>query len=139
MAEFSIESNGRIEKTAIYYNGEQLRGVQEIVLNLDENGAFDAVLQYMGSDKTVHTKQVFTDYLDDVQTMEASFSEEEAQSLRLLSVHSDGAIEGSSVFINNEEQNGIVRLYVHIKINEEFKAEITFREEDGTLTTEGVF
>ncbi|MDZ4745036.1 MAG: hypothetical protein SGJ05_03425 [bacterium] len=139
MAEFSIESNGRIEKTAIYYNGEQLKGVQEIVLNLDENGTFDAVLQYMGSDKTVHTKQVFSEYLDDVQVMEPSFSEEEAQSLKLLSVHSDGNIEGSSVFINNEEQNGIVRLYVHIKVNEEFKAEITFREEDGTLTTEGVF
>jgi len=139
MAEFSIESNGRIEKTAIYYNGEQLRGVQEIVLSLDETGVFDAVLQYMGSDKTLHTKQVFTEFLDDMQTMEPSFTEEEAQTLRLLSVHSDGNIENTNVLINNEEQNGIVRLYVHIKVNEEFKAEITYREEDGALTTEGVF
>lgn len=139
MAEFSIESNGRIEKTAIYYNGEQLKGVREIVLNLEETGTFDAVLQYMGSDKTMHTKQVFSEYLDDIQTMEPSFSEEEAQSLRLLSVHSDGNIEATSVFINNEEQNGIVRLYVHIKVDEEFKAEVTFREADGSLTTEGVF
>ena len=27
MATFAIESNGRIEKTAIYYNGEQLSGI----------------------------------------------------------------------------------------------------------------
>lgn len=139
MAEFSIESNGRIEKTAVYYNGEQLRGVKEVLLNLDENGAFDAVIQYANTKGDLVTKNVFVDFLEGVQTSEPSFTEEEARQLTLIMVSSDGDIETASVHINNQEQFGIVSLYIHIKPPSEFKAEVTYREDDGRLTTEGVF
>jgi hypothetical protein len=139
MAEFSIESNGLIEKTAVYYNGEQLRGVKEVMLNLDENGTFDAVIQYATANGTLVSKNVFLDFLEGVQTSEPSFTEEEARQLTLIMVSSDGDIDSASVFINNEEQFGIVSLFIHIKPPSEFRAEITYREDDGRLTTEGVF
>jgi len=147
MPEFSIESNGRIEKTAVYYNGDQLRGVREIMLNLDENGAFDAVVQYQGTDEQLHTKQIFADLLENVQTMEPSFTEEEAAQLRLITIRSDGDINNTFVYINDEEQGGIVSLFLHMKApaqtsqdsRPEFKAEITYRNDDDSLSTEGVF
>ncbi len=159
MPKFAIESNGRLEKTAIYYNGEQLAGVREVFLNMGEDGTFDAVIQYMGSDEVLHAKQVFTDHLDAVKTMEASFTEDEAQQLQLLSVESGGDIENSYVTINDQPLDGITSLIVHIKAPEktesgglkslfstkkipeysDFKAEVTFRNEDGSLSTENVF
>lgn len=144
MPEFSIESNGLLENTAVYYNGEQLRGVKEVFLNLDENGAFDAILQYQGTDDKLYTKNVLQDYLENVATTEPTFTEEEAQQMTLLMLASDGTIDTTSVILNNEEQFGVVSLLVHIKAPKEgdrpeFKAEITYREEDGRLTTEGVF
>jgi len=159
MPEFSIESAGLLPRTAIYYNGQQLRGVKEVFLNLDENGTFDAIIQYEGRDEQIYTKNVMTDYLEQVQLSEPLFTEEEARSMTLLTVDSDGDIEATTVAINNEEQFGIVSLYLHIKAptapegglfgffggkkdipeRPQFKAEITYREEDGRLTTEGVF
>lgn len=159
MPEFAIESNGRIEKTAVYYNGEQLAGVREIFLNLDENGAFDAIIQYQGEDGQMYVKQIFSDYLEMVRTREPSFDEEEAQSLHLLMVASDGDINTTGVFIDDVEQTGIVSLFVHMKpanntssgirgffggrpdIPEatEFKAQITYRNDDDSLSTEGIF
>lgn len=159
MPEFSIESNGLLPTTAVYYNGQQLRGVKEIFLNLDEEGTFDAILQYEGSDGQFYTKNVMQDYLENVQLTEPMFTEEEAAQMTLLTVDSDGDIESTIVAINNQEQVGIVSLYVHIKAptapegglfgffggkkeipeRPEFKADIVYREEDGRLTTEGVF
>ncbi|MCO6466413.1 MAG: hypothetical protein J5I53_07350 [Bradyrhizobiaceae bacterium] len=141
MPELSIESNGLLETTAVYYNGEQLRGVRELLLNIDENGTFDAILQYKGSDGQMHTKNVLQEYLDNVATGEPSFTEEEAQSLRLLTIDSDGSLENTIVALDGEQQQGIVSLYVRIKAPPEieFTAEITYREEDGQLTREGVF
>ena len=159
MPEFSIESNGLLPRTAVYFNGQQLKEVKEIFLNLDENGTFDAIIQYEGGDGEMYTKRVFSEYLERVQTTSPLFTEEESRSLTLLSVHSDGDIESAMVAINNQEQFGIVSLYVHIKApseesgglfdifkgekdipeHPEFKAEIVYREEDGRLTTEGVF
>jgi len=159
MPTFGIESNGRIEKTAIYYNGEQLAGVREVFVNLDENGTFDAIVQYVGRDNVLYTKQIFTDYFENVQTREPSFSEEEADSLRLLTVDSEGTIETAHVAINNEEQSGIVSLFVHIKApnhtsgglrsvfggtkeipeRPEFNIQITYRNDDDSLSTEGIF
>ncbi len=156
---FAIESNGRIEKTAIYYNGEQLAGVKEVFLNMAEDGTFDAILQYMGTDGNLRAKQIFVDHLDGVKTMEASFTEEEAQQLQVLSVESSGEIENSVVTINDQPLDGITSLIVHIKAPEkeesgglsglfsskkipeytDFKAEMTFRNEDGSLSTENVF
>jgi hypothetical protein len=141
MPELSIESNGLLETTAVYYNGEQLRGVRDLLINIDENGTFDAILQYKGSDGGMHTKRVLEEYLDNVQTGEPSFTEEEARSLRLFTIDSDGSLENTIVAIDGVAQNGIVSLYVHIKAPPEleFVAEITYREEDGRQTKEGVF
>ncbi|MCU0330235.1 MAG: hypothetical protein MUC47_04555, partial [Candidatus Kapabacteria bacterium] len=99
MPEFTIESNGRIEKTAIYYNGDQLAGVREIFLNIDEEGTFDAVVQYTGSDDQLYTKQVFTDYFENAKTREPAFTEEEAQTMRQLTVISEGDIDTATVLI----------------------------------------
>lgn len=141
MAEISIESNGRLENTAIYYNGEQVSGVKEIMLNIDENGSFDAILSYTGDDGRVYSKNVLIDFMDKLQTREPAFTEEEAASMRLLTVTSDGSLETTTVVRDGEEQSGIVSLFVDIKAPPEtiFKAEITYRESDGQLTTEGVF
>ncbi len=160
MAEFSIEGNGRLEKTAIYYNGDQLDGVKEVFLNLDENGAFDAIIMYTGSDEKSYTKNIFVDYLENVRTEPPGFSEEEARNLSLFTVISDGDLAQTTILRNNEEQNGVVSVYVHVKApsvpqggglraffggqkeipeHTEFKAEIVYREDNGDLTTEGIF
>jgi hypothetical protein len=160
MPSFSIESNGRIETTTVYYNGEQLGGVREIFLNLDEDGTLDAILQYVGSDGETRTKQIFNDHLDRIVTTEPSLTEEEAQSRRLLTVDSSGDIEDTLVLLDEEMLEGLVNLMVHIKGSaktgekgirglfktknevpeqEEFKAEATFRNEDDSLTTERIF
>ncbi|MFP4544868.1 MAG: hypothetical protein ACLFQU_11600 [Candidatus Kapaibacterium sp.] len=158
MAEFSIESNGRLEKTAVYFNGEQLGGVKEIFLNLDEEGTFDAIIQYEGIDKQIHTKSIFDDTLAGLKVTEPSFTEDEARHLQLFTVESDGDIESTVVYLNNEPMEGIISLLVHIKGSEnktggikslfqgknvpdaaEFKAQITFRNEDASLETEDIF
>jgi len=157
MPTFSIESNGRIEKTAVYYNGEQLGGVKEVFLNLDEEGTFDAFIQYEGTDKNIYTKNIFTDYLDNVKIVEPTFTEEESLGLQLLTIDSNGEIESTVVAINGQEEDGIVNLTVHIKPSEnstglksffssknipehaQFVGNITFRYEDDYLETENIF
>jgi hypothetical protein len=76
-----------------------------------------------------------------LQTREPAFTEDEARHMQLLTVESDGDIESTVVARNGEEQFGIVSLYVHLKAppEDDFKAEITYREDDGRTTTEGVF
>jgi len=160
MATFAIESNGRLENTAVYYNGEQLAGLRQVLLNLSEDGTFDALISYRGKDGQLYTKNPFTDYLDQVRTQPPSFTEEEARNLRQLVIESDGDIERTLVYLGGEPQEGIVHLYVNISVPDApqpqgfslfrrrpptptdrpvFQAEITFREADGTLTTEPVF
>lgn len=160
MAEFSIEGNGRLERTAVYYNGEQLDQVREVFLNIDEEGAFDAVIMYLGADGKHYTRNIFVDYLDSVRTEPPGFTEEEARELTLFSVVSNGDVEETILARNGEELEGVVSLFVHIKAPSlpegtglraffgdtksipdavEFKAEITFREENGTLSTERIF
>lgn len=159
MRSFSIESNGRLENTAIYYNGEQLGGIKEIFLNLDEDGTFDAVLRYEGTDKNMYTKQIFHDYFENVKIRPASFDDEEAQNLQLLTIESDGDIENTVVFRNEQPLDGLICLLVHIKngsVKESgikslfsrapvssdpitFRAELTFRNDDGSTDVEGVF
>lgn len=160
MTTLTIESNGRIEKTAIYINGEQIAGIKELFLNLDEDGTFDAIIQYEGTDKQIYNKGVFTDYLENLKTREPSFSEEEADELNMLTIESDGEIENTIVSINEEEVEGLVNVLVHIKAGTPkegsgimglfksksdategavFKADATFRNEDDTLETERIF
>lgn len=158
MPTFEIESSGRIERTAVYYNGEQLGGIREIFLNMDEDGTFDAIIQYEGSDKEIYTKSIFEEYLDNIKTVEPSFTEEEARMLRKLTIDSDGDIEDTLVLINDAEEFGIVEILLHIKVSkaesgiknwlkskknltekEEFRAEIIYRNEDDSLETENIF
>ena len=100
------------------------------------------------------------DYLENVRTEPPGFSEEEARSLSLFAVISDGELAQTTILRNNEEQNGVVSVYVHVKApsvpqggglraffggqkeipeHTEFKAEIVYREDNGDLTTEGIF
>lgn len=160
MATFGIESNGRLENTAVYYNGEQLAGLRQVLLNLAEDGTFDAVISYRGEDGRLYTKNPFTDYLENIRTMPPSFTEEEARAMQLLVIESDGNIENTLVYLNDEPLEGIVQLFVNISVPDtstqergflfwkrssppaeraDFRAEITFREPDGSLTTENIF
>lgn len=160
MPSFSIESNGRLEATTIYYNGEQLGGVREVFLNLDEDGTLDAILQYVGTNGETFTKQIFNDHLESLVVTEPSLTEEEAMSRRLLTVDSSGDIEDTMVLLDDEPLEGMVNLLVHIKgtakagekgiralfktrneVSErpEFRAEATFRDDDDTLSTERIF
>ncbi|MES2767450.1 MAG: hypothetical protein V4642_16360 [Bacteroidota bacterium] len=158
MATFSIESNGLLESTAVYYNGEQLGGVKEIFLNLDEEGTFDGIIQYQGTDNVLYTKQIFSDYLENLKTVEPSFSEEEAAQLQLFTIESSGGIDTAAVLLNEEQLEGVVSVLIHIKTggenkggirslfskpqipeHDEFKAEITYRNADESLETENIF
>jgi hypothetical protein len=158
MATLGIESNGRIEKTAVYLNGERIRGLKELFLNLDEQGTFDSIIQYEGSDKNLYTKQLFSDVLTYIVTAEPAFTEEEAVNLQYLEIESNGDIESTNILLNEEPLDGIVSLLLHIKAVEsekgtlksifsskkqiagaEFKAQITYRNEDDSLETEDIF
>lgn len=157
MATFSIESNGRLEKTAIYYNGEQLSGLKELFLNLDEDGTFDAIIQYEGTDKKIHTKDIFFDYFDNVKVTSPVFTTEEAKNLQLFTIESDGIIDNTQIFLNDDLLDGVTNVFIHIKPTEnksglrslfnknsipdlvEFRAEITFRNMDDSLETEEIF
>lgn len=158
MKTFAIESNGRIDNTIIYINGEQIAGVKEIFININEDGLFDAIIQYEGIDKNIYTKNIFEDYLTNIKTTEPYLTEEEAQALRQLIIESDGNIENTTVLIDDEIQTGIVSLFIHIKASSnkngirsffkaktyipetiEFRAEITYRNEDNSLETEEIF
>ncbi|MBC8144566.1 MAG: hypothetical protein H7X80_03205 [bacterium] len=161
MPSFSIESNGRLETTTIYFNGEQLGGVREVFLNLDEDGTFDAILQYVGSNGETFTKQIFNDHLESLVVTEPSLTEDEARARRLLTVDSSGDIEDTMVLLDEEPLDGMTNLMVHIKgkantgsekgirslfktTNEvsespEFRAEATYRNDDESLSTERIF
>lgn len=159
MPSLSIESNGRLENTAIYINGMQIGGVKEILLSLDEDGTLDAVIQYLGTDNEIYTKQIFRDSLNNLKTVPPSYTDAEAESLQLqlLTIESEGDIETTDVLINDEYEEGIVNVFIHIKSaqnkkgissvfgkkeqleTETFKAQITYRNEDETLETEEIF
>ncbi len=160
MATITFESNGRLEKTAVYINGEQVGGIKEVLLNLDEDGTFDSVIQYEGTDKVIYTKNIFTEQLENMRFVEPSFTEDEAENLRRITVESNGEIESTSVFGNEGEMlDGIVGIFLHIKAGTgprggiralfgkndnngsgpEFKAQITFRNEDDSIDMEDIF
>jgi len=159
MPELSIESNGRLEKTAVYYNGEQIRGIKEILLNLDENGTFDAVIQYEGLDKNIYTKNIFLEELANIRFTSPAFTEEESKHLNLLQLTSNGDIADTSVGFNGSMLDGLVSLFLHIRSpnapkegimkifsddDEEYKAaafksEFVFRNQDDSITRESIF
>lgn len=159
MRTFSVESNGRIEKTALYLNGEQIAGVKELLLHIDEDGVFDAVISYEGSDGNRRTRQLFTDHLEGLKVIPPVFTDEEARLLQLLSIESNGEVEETVLYLNDEPLDGVVDILLHIKTAEQapgvftsllkgkgpvdgtsvFRAEVTFRNEDETIETERIF
>ena len=158
MAVLSIESNGLLEKTAVYYNGSQVAGIKELLINIDEEYTFDALIQYEGTDKQIYTKHVFSDYLNNLKTVPPSFTEEESQELQLFTVESNGEIGDTVLYINEESLEGVVSLFLHIKASKNksgfldflknkeisssdviFKSEISFRNDDGTIDVEEIF
>mgnify|MGYP000019282220 CR=1 FL=1 len=159
MRELSIESNGSLEKTAVYINGEQIGGIHQMMLHINEDGDFDTIFVYEGTDKQMYTKNLFADYLDNIKKVPPTFTEEEAEFLRLLTVTSDGDLNNTLVYINEEPQDGIVDLLVQIQRGSPaqrggitsmfkkaepgespvFRAEIQYRNEDNSISTESVF
>ena len=160
MRTLSIESNGRLENTAIYINGEQIAGIRELYINIDEQGTFDSVISYIDGSGKLLSKQLFTDDIQSLQFKEAAFTEEDSLNLIQLTIESNGDLENTSVFINDDYADGIVSLTLHCKLgeskpqslfekflskanpqNEEsfFRSEIIFRNEDGSLTNQSIF
>lgn len=158
MRELTIESNGSLEKTAVYINGEQIGGIHQLMLHINEEGDFDTVFVYEGTDKQMYTKNLFTDYLDNIKKVPPTFTEEEAQYLRLLTVTSDGELANTLVYINEEEQMGLTDLLVQIQRGSQpqkslttlfkkqepaerpvFRAEAQYRNEDDSISTELIF
>lgn len=158
MAVLSIEGNGLLEKTAVYYNGSQISGIKEIFVNLDEDGTFDALIQYEGTDKELYTKQVFEDYLNNIKIVSPSFTEEESKMMQLFTIDSDGSISGTTLFLNEEQLEGVVSALIHIKATKNesnflsflkkkdivesetiFKASLTFRYSEDVVETEDIF
>jgi hypothetical protein len=159
MPTLGIESNGRLERTAVYFNGEQIAGLKELMLNLDENGTFDAVMQYEGVDKQLYTKNVFLDSLINIRIVEPSFTDEDARNLSLLEIQSDGDID-STIVARDGEMSGLVSVFLHLRsanapkgglssifgtrkntITEGavFSGEFVFRNDDDSLSTENIF
>ncbi|MBL0333053.1 MAG: hypothetical protein IPP08_05215 [Chlorobiota bacterium] len=161
MVSISIESNGRLERTAIYYNGEQISKVKELLINIDEDGTFDSIIKYENTSGVIQAKNIFDDYLQDLITVEPRVSEEEAQNLHLLTIESDGTLNNTMVFINDVQQDGLTGLFIQLKggnLNDDksffgwmktdtksntidftFKAEIKFRNEDNSIDTQNIF
>lgn len=160
MRTISIESNGRLEKTAVYVNGEQVTGIKELLLSIDEEGTFNAIISFVSSSGNLLTKQVFTDDLSQLQRREAAFSEEEAMDLRSCAIESDGTLDNTSIFMNNEFIDGIISIMIHITIDTvqrkesvfaklfssnrtlsetRFISEIVLRNPDGSESIESIF
>jgi len=160
MRTISIESNGRLEKTAVYVNGEQVTGIRELLLSIDEEGTFNAIVSFVSTSGILLTKQVFTDDLSQLQRREVAFSEEEAMDLRSFAIESDGTLDNTSIFMNNEFIDGIISIMIHITIETSqpkkgmftklfsknstlsqtrFITEIVLRNPDGSELIESIF
>ncbi|MFZ9976737.1 MAG: hypothetical protein ACO3GR_01455 [Candidatus Kapaibacteriota bacterium] len=160
MRTISIESNGRLEKTAVYVNGEQVTGIRELLLSIDEEGTFNAIVSFVSTSGILLTKQVFTDDLSQLQRREAAFSEVEAMDLRSFAIESDGTLDNTSIFMNNEFIDGIISIMIHITIEASqpmkgmftklfsknstlsqtrFITEIVLRNPDGSELIESIF
>lgn len=161
MATFGIESNGRIDRTALYLNGEQISGVQEVYIHITEDGTFDSVIRYKGSDGVERSKSLFDTFLENISVRPPAFSEEDAKYLRTFVIDSDGSLENTVLFLNDEELDGVTEVFLHIKAPQQkksgflsrfssgssgveehsavFRAEISYRYDDGSIETEQVF
>lgn len=159
MLSITIVSNGRLERTAVYINGEQVASIRELFISINEDGEFNSAIKYLSSEKEELVKDPFNDELSLIQITEPSFTEEELENLQSITIESDGDLDNTMVFWNDEAQEGIISLFLHIKAPSKEKkqglsgmfgktttmadsvctAELTFREFDDSITVEKVF
>jgi len=159
MRTITIESNGRLERTAIYVNGEQVTGVRELLISIDEEGTFNSIISFIDGRGIQVTKQLFTDDISQLQRKDAAFTSEESSQLQSFSIESDGELEQTSLFMNDEFVEGVISIMIHIKIETSqpssslfslfkkhrnvhqnlFQTEIVFRNSDGTQSVETIF
>ena len=160
MRTLTIESNGRIERTAVYINGEQVSGIHEFFVGIDEEGMFTAIVTYPDKQGNLLTKQIFSDDISQLPRRNPAYTDEDASNLQTLTIESDGTLDNTSVFINDEFAEGIVSLTIHLRIESQpttrslfsslfqkksnisdtiFMNEIVFRNSDGSESTETLF
>lgn len=159
MLSISIVSNGRLERTAVYINGEQVAGLRELFISINEDGEFNSAIRYLASNNEEFVKDIFNEELSLIQITEPSFTEDELLALQTITVESDGDLDNTVVYWNDEAQEGIISLFIHVKAPSKEKkqglsgmfgktntladsvcdAEITFREYDDSTTVEKVF
>lgn len=159
MRTITIESNGRLERTAIYINGEQVTGIRELLISIDEEGTFNSIITFIDKTGIQSTKQLFSDDLSHMKRIEASFTTEDSHQLQSFTVESDGDLEQTSLFMNNEFIEGVISVMIHLKIETQqpsssllsifrkkqlihenfFQTEIVFRNSDGTQSVETIF
>ncbi|NBO70714.1 hypothetical protein EBV26_09570 [bacterium] len=160
MRTVTIESNGRIEKTAIYINGEQITGIKELLIAIDEESNFNAIISFEDNIGNVHTKQLFTDDLSSLKRKDPTFSMEDSEYLQSFTIESNGDLQETSLFIKDEFIEGVISILIHIKVdiqdsktgflssifdkkpkftNTMFSNEIVFRNPDGTQSIETIF
>ena len=95
--------------------------------------------------------------MDNLKLVPPSFTDEEATALREFTIESDGDLGDTWLFLEDEPLDGVVEVLVHIKATDnknglrslfnkskipemvEFKAQITFRNEDDSIETEDIF
>ncbi|MFM7341058.1 MAG: hypothetical protein ACKO2H_13200, partial [Bacteroidota bacterium] len=97
MRTVTIESNGRIEKTAIYINGEQIAGIKELLIAIDEESNFNAIISFEDNIGNVHTKQLFTDDLSSLKRKDPTFSMEDSEYLQSFTIESNGDLQETSL------------------------------------------
>lgn len=160
MRTISIESNGRIEKTAIYVNGEQVSGIRELLVSIDEEGTFNTIISFEDQTGIIHTKNLFTDDLSLLRRKDASFTIEDSLQLKVFTIESDGDLENTSLYMNDEFIEGVFSILIHLKANSHkqkqtflsslfnnkqlaseiyFQTEIVYRNSDDSHSIESIF
>ena len=160
MRTISIESNGRIEKTAIYVNGEQVSGISELLISIDEDGTFNTIISFEDQSGNIHTKNLFSDDLSLLKRKDPSFSIEDSIQLQVFTIESDGNLENTSLYMNEEFIEGVISIMIHLKANFHkqkqtllsslfskkqlaseiyFQTEIVYRNSDDTHSIESIF
>jgi hypothetical protein len=149
MRTLDIWSNGLIHQTILCFNSQQLVGVREFLLDLNEDGTFRVLINYEGADGEFRVKNPFTDHLVSLRT--TSLADDDVPR-SVLTIESNGTIESTAISFNQQELSGVVSLLIYMRRvregvihwlrhgdRDEFVSEITFREADGRLTQEVLF
>jgi len=143
-----IRSSGRLENTTVHLNGEQIVGVRELFLNLKEDGTFDNWITYESTSNEILSKELFREYLADLNVNAEGFAAAGAS----LVFESDGNIDGTTIWRNEQRLDGLVEIFVYLRNvktgwfkwrrdgqEDEFRAEAQFRNQDGSINGETIF